>query len=191
MKYLSILLIAFFMISCGGEKKSSNSSDKSIKGNWTKTDLKDCADDILTGMRLEAPQEYKMFESLGEDMDEVANCMCKQVETMYTSYIIADIQIENDMNEEDAAMLLVGCMGKETQDLYRLGLQTEQLYWPENEQIAFLEECEDNLDPDAPWGYCDCALDEFMTAYPDINDAEEAFMSMSMNDMMNMVEPCL
>ena len=42
---------------------------------------------------------------------------------MYTSYIIADIQIENDMNEEDAAMLLVGCMGKETQDLYRLGLQ--------------------------------------------------------------------
>ena len=43
---------------------------------------------------------------------------------MYTSYIIADIQIENDMNEEDAAMLLVGCMGKETQDLYRLGLQT-------------------------------------------------------------------
>ena len=74
MKYLSILLIAFFMISCGGEKKSSNSSDKSIKGNWTKTDLKDCADDILTGMRLEAPQEYKMFESLGEDMDEVANC---------------------------------------------------------------------------------------------------------------------
>ena len=45
-------------------------------------------------------------------------------------------------------------MGKETQDLYRLGLQTEQLYWPENEQIAFLEECEDNLDSDAPWGYC-------------------------------------
>ena len=37
MKYLPILLIAFFMISCGGEKKSSN---KSIKGNWTKTDLK-------------------------------------------------------------------------------------------------------------------------------------------------------
>ena len=117
MQNFTLFISILFLFSCGGSKKST-------QGSWTKNDLQKCKKDLLEGMK--STEEFEMFESLGEDMNQVASCMCKQVEDMYSSYIIADLRIDSDISEDDAGMMMIGCMSETIQELYQLGLEMEQ-----------------------------------------------------------------
>ena len=114
MKNLTLILSIIFLCSCGGNKKST-------LGSWSSDDLKQCEKDLL--YETSTMPEFEMFESLGEDMSEVVTCICEQIEDMYPSYMIADLQIENDMNEDDAAIMWLSCMSENIQEMYRMNME--------------------------------------------------------------------
>ena len=120
MKYLSLLLCLFFLISCGGNKISK-------KGSWTSDDMNKCIKDSKLGIESE-PEVYQMFDMLGEDIDEVMDCLCKELENEHASYAVAEIAIDI-MSDEEAGLFMLGCMSESTQKMMRLGLEMEGGDW--------------------------------------------------------------
>tara|TARA_B100000902_G_C26813959_1_gene670580 strand:- start:88 stop:450 length:363 start_codon:yes stop_codon:yes gene_type:complete len=120
MKYLPLLLITIFLFSCGGKKTSE-------KGSWTSDDMNQCITDSKLGLASE-PESLQMFEMLGEDMDDVITCFCKDFENTHASYAVAEIAADM-MSEEEAGLILVGCMSESTQKMMRLGLEMEGGDW--------------------------------------------------------------
>lgn len=120
MKYLPLLLCVFFLISCGGKKTSK-------KGSWTSDDMSQCIQDSRLGMASD-PETFQMFEMLGEDMDDVINCFCKEFENNHASYAVAEIAADM-MSEEEAGLMLLNCFSESTQKMMQLGLEMEGGDW--------------------------------------------------------------
>ena len=81
-------------------------------------------------------------------------------------------------------------MGEE--DLTTEETTEETLGWPEEEQIAFMEECTGAAAADPAEGvnpeeYCACMLGLMMDAYPTVEES----VNMTMEDMMEMAETCV
>ena len=120
MKYLSCLLITIFFFSCGGQKKSE-------KGSWTSDDMNQCITDFKIALLSES-ESVQMLEIFGEDTDDIITCVCKDFESTHASYAVAEIAGEM-MSEEEAGLMMVGCMSESTQELVRLGLEMQGGDW--------------------------------------------------------------
>ena len=101
---LYLLSFTFLLVSCGG--------DSSTKGAWSSSELDQCRADLKEGMQEEMiSEEIESFEMMyGSTIDDVCDCMCSKIEDMYSSYFEADIKIENDLTEDDAAAMMISCM---------------------------------------------------------------------------------
>ena len=128
MKYITIIVLSMFIaLSCGGDKKSSDSNEKdpkkSKKGSWTKKDMQKCIKESQSEMDEEA---LKMFEMLDEDVDEMMKCMCEQLEERYRSFNAADLSVEEDISERESMIMVMDCVSETTRNIIKMGMEGEQ-----------------------------------------------------------------
>ena len=78
-KLLPLLLFVPFIFSCGGES--------STKEKWSSYDLEKCNSElkqwIVAG---EDESGYNVIDIYGKTADEITNCMCEKLITMYDSW---------------------------------------------------------------------------------------------------------
>ena len=78
-KLLPLLLFVPFIFSCGGES--------STKGKWSSSELEKCNSELKQWI-FEGEDEsgYNVIDIYGKTADEITNCMCDKLITMYDSW---------------------------------------------------------------------------------------------------------
>ena len=120
-------------------------TSKSEKGKWTKEDMEKCIK--------EGTDELKEDESIneisvitGKSIEDIANCACKKIETMYESYAEADKKIES-VSDEESVEIFADCFG----------FTDENGKWTQGTKDFFMQEC--NIEPGME-EICECALEK-------------------------------
>jgi len=78
-KLLPLLICVPFIFSCGGES--------STKGKWSSSELEKCNSELKQWI-FEGEDEsgYNVIDIYGKTADEITNCMCDKLITMYDSW---------------------------------------------------------------------------------------------------------
>ena len=98
-KYIFLLLVGTLFISCNSSKK----------GKWSQSDLDKCKSEIIIGMKSFGADEDAVYDEIGMSMDDIASCVCENVEKDYASFEEADSQLLG-AGEEDLEKLFFTCV---------------------------------------------------------------------------------
>tara|TARA_B100000524_G_scaffold348003_1_gene251265 strand:- start:1008 stop:1349 length:342 start_codon:yes stop_codon:yes gene_type:complete len=110
MKNLFLFAIVLTFVSC-----NSNSSS-----NWSKDEMDLCVSGMSVGM-LSEPGATEALEAMGENMDDVTNCLCQKLSKEHASFAEAGAKLAT-MSEKDAVIMLMPCFSESTQKLMQLGI---------------------------------------------------------------------
>ncbi len=120
-------------------------TSKSEKGKWSKEEMEKCIK--------EGAEELKEDESIkeltkmtGKSLEDIVDCSCKKIETMYESYAEADVKLES-LSDEESVELFANCFG----------LIDENGKWTKATKDFFMQEC--NAEPGLE-KYCECVLEK-------------------------------
>tara|TARA_B100000524_G_scaffold348003_1_gene251264 strand:- start:297 stop:956 length:660 start_codon:yes stop_codon:yes gene_type:complete len=98
----------------------SNKSNSLSSSSWSADEMDLCGSAMKVGM-LSEPEAVEVFEALGENMEDLSNCLCSKFSVEFSSMEAASSYLLS-LSEKEAATQILGCLSENNQKLMQLGL---------------------------------------------------------------------